>query len=62
MLKSSRGSFKKEDIDIIHGHYLFPAGAAAVDVGKNVELKHMLQHMVLTCLKCIKTTIHEINY
>jgi glycosyltransferase involved in cell wall biosynthesis len=25
---------EKEDIDIIHGHYLFPAGAAAVEVGK----------------------------
>ena len=24
---------KTEDIDIIHGHYLFPAGAAAVEVG-----------------------------
>lgn len=29
----------KEDIDIIHGHYLFPAGAAAVDVGKKHGIK-----------------------
>ena len=30
---------KKEDIDIIHGHYLFPAGAAAVEVGKEHGIK-----------------------
>lgn len=30
---------KKEDIDIIHGHYLFPAGAAAVEVGKKHGIK-----------------------
>ena len=30
---------KKEDIDIIHGHYLFPAGAAAVEVGKKHNIK-----------------------
>lgn len=30
---------KKEDIDIIHGHYLFPAGAAAVEVGKEHNIK-----------------------
>lgn len=29
----------KEDIDIIHGHYLFPAGAAAVEVGKKHGIK-----------------------
>ena len=29
----------KEDIDIIHGHYLFPAGAAAVEVGKEHGIK-----------------------
>jgi glycosyltransferase involved in cell wall biosynthesis len=29
----------KEDIDIIHGHYLFPAGAAAVEVGKKYGIK-----------------------
>lgn len=28
-----------EDIDIIHGHYLFPAGAAAVEVGKEHGIK-----------------------
>nr|WP_295000553.1 glycosyltransferase family 4 protein [uncultured Methanobrevibacter sp.] len=30
---------EKEDIDIIHGHYLFPAGAAAVEVGKKHNIK-----------------------
>ena len=30
---------KKEDIDIIHGHYLFPAGAAAVEVGNANNIK-----------------------
>ncbi len=30
---------KKEDIDIIHGHYLFPAGAAAVEVGNEHGIK-----------------------
>ena len=30
---------EKEDIDIIHGHYLFPAGAAAVEVGKSHGIK-----------------------
>ena len=30
---------QKEDIDIIHGHYLFPAGAAAVEVGNNHGIK-----------------------
>ena len=30
---------EKEDIDIIHGHYLFPAGAAAVEVGKEHHIK-----------------------
>ena len=30
---------KKEDIDIIHGHYLFPAGAAAVEVGNKYNIK-----------------------
>lgn len=30
---------KKEDIDIIHGHYLFPAGAAAVEVGNKHNIK-----------------------
>ena len=28
-----------ENIDIIHGHYLFPAGAAAVEVGNNHGIK-----------------------
>lgn len=30
---------KRENIDIIHGHYLFPAGAAAVEVGKKHGIK-----------------------
>ena len=30
---------EKEDIDIIHGHYLFPAGAAAVEAGKEHGIK-----------------------
>ncbi len=30
---------KIEDIDIIHGHYLFPAGAAAVEVGGEHGIK-----------------------
>ena len=30
---------EKEGIDIIHGHYLFPAGAAAVEVGKKHNIK-----------------------
>ena len=30
---------EKEDIDIIHGHYLFPAGAAAVEVGKEHNIR-----------------------
>ncbi|MBR6927890.1 MAG: glycosyltransferase, partial [Methanobrevibacter sp.] len=30
---------EKEDIDIIHGHYLFPAGAAAVEVGNAHNIK-----------------------
>ena len=30
---------KEVDIDIIHGHYLFPAGAASVEVGKKHYIK-----------------------
>lgn len=30
---------EKVDIDIIHGHYIFPAGAAAVEVGKKHNIK-----------------------
>ena len=30
---------KEVDIDIIHGHYLFPAGAASVEVGKKHNIK-----------------------
>lgn len=30
---------KQEKIDIIHGHYLFPAGAAAVEVGNQHNIK-----------------------
>lgn len=37
--KALENLIKKEDIDIIHGHYLFPAGAAAVEVGKKYGIK-----------------------
>lgn len=37
--KALEDLLKKEDIDIIHGHYLFPAGAVAVDVGKKRGIK-----------------------
>ncbi len=37
--KALENLLKKEDIDIIHGHYLFPAGAAAVEVGKKHNIK-----------------------
>lgn len=37
--KALEGLLEKEDIDIIHGHYLFPAGAAAVEVGKEHGIK-----------------------
>ena len=30
---------ENEDIDIIHGHYLFPAGAAAVEIGREHGIK-----------------------
>ncbi|MBE6500305.1 MAG: glycosyltransferase family 4 protein [Methanobrevibacter thaueri] len=30
---------EKENIDIIHGHYLYPAGAAAVEIGKKYNIK-----------------------
>ena len=30
---------KEVDIDIIHGHFLFPAGAAATDVGSKHNIK-----------------------
>lgn len=30
---------KNEDIDIIHGHYLYPAGAVATEVGKKNNIK-----------------------
>ena len=30
---------KEVDIDIIHGHYLFPAGAAACEVGSKHNIK-----------------------
>ena len=39
MQKALENLLKKEDIDIIHGHYLFPAGAAAVEVGKKHNIK-----------------------
>ena len=37
--KALENILKKEDIDIIHGHYLFPAGAAAVEVGNAHGIK-----------------------
>lgn len=37
--KALENLLKKEDIDIIHGHYLFPAGAAAVEVGNAHGIK-----------------------
>ena len=37
--KALENLLKKEDIDIIHGHYLFPAGAAAVEVGNEHNIK-----------------------
>ena len=37
--KALEDLIKKEDIDIIHGHYLFPAGAAAVEVGNKHNIK-----------------------
>ncbi|WP_458454660.1 glycosyltransferase family 4 protein [Methanobrevibacter sp.] len=37
--KALKNLLKKEDIDIIHGHYLFPAGAAAVEVGNEHNIK-----------------------
>lgn len=37
--KALEDLIKKEDIDIIHGHYLFPAGAAAVEAGNKHNIK-----------------------
>lgn len=37
--KALENLLKNEDIDIIHGHYLFPAGAAAVEVGNEHNIK-----------------------
>ena len=37
--KALENLLKTEDIDIIHGHYLFPAGAAAVEVGNEYGIK-----------------------
>ncbi|WP_298522914.1 glycosyltransferase family 4 protein [uncultured Methanobrevibacter sp.] len=37
--KALENLLEKEDIDIIHGHYLFPAGAAAVEVGNEHNIK-----------------------
>ena len=37
--KALENLLEKEDIDIIHGHYLFPAGAAAVEVGNEHGIK-----------------------
>ena len=37
--KALKNLLKEVDIDIIHGHYLFPAGAAATDVGSKYKIK-----------------------
>ena len=37
--KALEDLIKKENIDIIHGHYLFPAGAAAVEIGEKYKIK-----------------------
>ena len=37
--KALENLLKEVDIDIIHGHYLFPAGAASVEVGKKHGIK-----------------------
>ena len=37
--KALKELIEKVDIDIIHGHYLFPAGAAAVEVGNEYGIK-----------------------
>lgn len=37
--KALKNLLKEVDIDIIHGHYLFPAGSAAVDVGSKHKIK-----------------------
>ena len=37
--KALEDLLEKVDIDIIHGHYLFPAGAAAVEVGNEHGIK-----------------------
>ena len=37
--KELEALLKRQDIDLIHGHYLFPAGAAAVEVGKKYNIK-----------------------
>ena len=37
--KALENLLKNEDIDIIHGHYLYPAGAAAVEVGNKHNIK-----------------------
>ena len=37
--KTLKKLVKEEDIDIIHGHYLFPAGLASVNIGRKVGIK-----------------------
>lgn len=37
--KALKDLIKKENIDIIHGHYLFPAGLASVKAGKSTNTK-----------------------
>ena len=49
---------ERENIDIIHGHYLFPAGAAAVEVGNEHGIKtYVTAHGsdMFGCKQCIKT-------
>ena len=37
--KALEDLLQKEDIDIIHGHYLYPAGAVATEVGKKHNIR-----------------------
>ena len=37
--KALKNLLEEVDIDIVHGHYLFPAGAAAVEAGKEKGIK-----------------------
>ncbi|MCC7554138.1 MAG: glycosyltransferase family 4 protein [Methanobacteriaceae archaeon] len=37
--KALKKLIDKENIDIVHGHYLFPAGLASVEIGKKEKIK-----------------------